>query len=987
MTTPATHRDAALNGGLRLAALALSAWAFWGITGNYFVSDDFLNFFTLVDWDFTRFVLRMHGAHLLMSRNLVMALSHAAFGMEPALYFWLTLVTHLVNVWLVFRIVERIGGNGLAAFVAAALWGMAPANEGTLGWYAVYGQVMAATAALWVLAELAACARGVPPRRGAAGWWLVAMLIGGTSFGVGLGFAAAMPAAAWLLLPAGRLRRQALLGLGLAPLLLGITYVTLQDWYAAHYGTAPEAAMLISGLGYVWPQLRYFVALLQFGIGQLALGPAGIRRLAIGSAATVAFGAVVAVTLLALWRGRGAALRGVLALALPGMAAYATIAAGRGMFAKPMQLAMMSAVPRYHYAAAALFAAALGVALAHATRGAFRSRRASGLAALLLGLGLAAAHQRWATPIQHFPASRTETARVLEVMRQAIDASPAGAPVLIRNQAFLPVGMLVSKDGRFPGWLGVYCLYFPDALDPDRRVFFVDPDPVTRRIADGRCSAGRVLEERSLAPASVAPPPSPPPPPDLLAALDDAVLPPPGAPRSTALSARLAALRDDGLTALSSLAFATLLCLAGLAWQRVGPGALRAAGRLAAGAAAAALLVWMVEHPSPDVVTMLGRRDHLLFAVLAGAAAIGLEAATRRWLFAAVGVALLGSTLGAAALALGLGVPLLALLALRATRDQPGWQVALLQAAILGGGYAACWSLRAPAMLSALVAQGLLAFTALRHVSYAVETRRGRPDSLGHYLAYQAFYPNCLGASERYDQFGERNLDRTPAALAYGGALARLALGAAQIWLARQMATDFATALGSQTTPLLWLNLLLGFVRSAIFLMGLWHTIDAIALLYGVALQPNFSRILTRRSPAEFWHAWRGTMTQWLVRYVYIPLGGNRRRQTRNIAAAFAVSMLWHWAGQPFLGAPAWPLQLAPIALWAALNAVAVATQAAARRHGWRLLPAATPAWLRTSLHWAGTLVLGSFTVTLLAFGPRTIGWFETMMLRLVGLR
>jgi hypothetical protein len=983
----ARPHDPGLSGGLLLAALALAAWAFWPITENYFVSDDFLNFYTLVDWDLPRFLLRMHGAHLLMSRNLVMALSYTAFGMEPGLYFYLTLATHLASVWLLFRIVERLGDSPLAAFVAAALWGMQPANEGTLGWYAVYGQVMAAAAALWVLAELAACARGAAPRRAAPFWWFVVMMIGGTSFGVGLGIAAAMPLAAWLLLPAGRLRWQGVIALGIAPLLLGVTYVVLQEWYPAHYGTPRESTMLISGLAYVWPQLNYFFALVQFGIGQLALGPAGVRRLAIGIPASIAFGTVIGIALLALWRGRGAALRTIVALVLPGLAAYATIAAGRGMFAKPAQLLLMSAVPRYHYAAAALLAAALGIALAYAGRGALRSRRQHILAAGLIGLALAAAHNRWAPPIQHFPASRDEAARVLGIMREAIDAAPPGAPVLIRNQSFLPVGFMVSRDGRFPGWLGVYCLYFADARDPDRRVFFVDSNPLTRRLADGRCSGGRILELPEQAPASIVPPPGPPLPADLLAPLADAVVQPLSGLRPAAFPARLGAAYGDALETLVSIGFAALLCLAGLLWQTAAGGPLRVAGRLLAGGAAGGLLVWLLDSPSSDVVSLLGRRDHLLFAALAGMAALGLDLATRRWLFAAIGIALLGSVLGAPVLTIGLGVPLLGLAALRATRDLPGWQVAVLQGGILLGGYAACWTLRAPTMLTALVAQGMLAFTALRHISYAVETRRGRPDSLGHYLAYQAFYPNCIGATERYDQFAASNLDRRPARLAYGAALTRLAIGGAEIWLAKQMATDFATALGSATTPLLWLNLMLGFVRSAIYLMGLWHTIGAIALLYGVELQPNFARLLTRRSPADFWHAWRGTMTQWIVRYVYIPLGGNRRRQTRNIVAAFGASLLWHWAGQPFLGSPMWSLQLAPIALWAALNAAAVAAQAAARRNGWRLLPAATPPLLRRGLHWAGTLVLASFTVTLLGFGPRTIAWFVPTMLRLVGWR
>ena len=82
--------------------------------------------------------------------------------------------------------------------------------------------------------------------------------------------------------------------------------------------------------------------------------------------------------------------------------------------------------------------------------------------------------------------------------------------------------------------------------------------------------------------------------------------------------------------------------------------------------------------------------------------------------------------------------------------------------------------------------------------------------------------------------------------------------------------------------------------------------IEGGALFLGVRLRPNFRGVLTATNPSQFWRAWRGTMTNWLIRYVYIPLGGNRRQQTRNILAAFVVSTIWHCAGVPFLRPTTW---------------------------------------------------------------------------------
>jgi alginate O-acetyltransferase complex protein AlgI len=166
----------------------------------------------------------------------------------------------------------------------------------------------------------------------------------------------------------------------------------------------------------------------------------------------------------------------------------------------------------------------------------------------------------------------------------------------------------------------------------------------------------------------------------------------------------------------------------------------------------------------------------------------------------------------------------------------------------------------------------------------------------------------------------------------------------------------------------------------------LWATIEGVALLYGFQLRPNFAGILSCENPAQFWRSWRATMTNWLIHYVYIPLGGNRRHQLRNIFAAFAVSVAWHWMGIPFFTLTPRLWDFVPIGVWGLLNAAAVAGYISFHKRGWRVLPAVAPHALRRGTKILLTACVASFTVTLLNFRPQTMDFFVSFMRRLLDI-
>lgn len=77
-----------------------------------------------------------------------------------------------------------------------------------------------------------------------------------------------------------------------------------------------------------------------------------------------------------------------------------------------------------------------------------------------------------------------------------------------------------------------------------------------------------------------------------------------------------------------------------------------------------------------------------------------------------------------------------------------------------------------------------------------------------------------------------------------------------------------------------------------------------IANLLHLDLPLNFRSPYKAVNIADFWKRWHITLTQFLTRYVYIPLGGNRKGKVRtycNVLLVFLISGLWHGANWTFV--------------------------------------------------------------------------------------
>ena len=74
-----------------------------------------------------------------------------------------------------------------------------------------------------------------------------------------------------------------------------------------------------------------------------------------------------------------------------------------------------------------------------------------------------------------------------------------------------------------------------------------------------------------------------------------------------------------------------------------------------------------------------------------------------------------------------------------------------------------------------------------------------------------------------------------------------------------------------------------------------------LAKLFGFKYHENFNNPYIAKSATDFWRRWHISLGSFFRDYVYIPLGGNQRKQLRNLFIVWALTGLWHGASWNFM--------------------------------------------------------------------------------------
>ena len=87
--------------------------------------------------------------------------------------------------------------------------------------------------------------------------------------------------------------------------------------------------------------------------------------------------------------------------------------------------------------------------------------------------------------------------------------------------------------------------------------------------------------------------------------------------------------------------------------------------------------------------------------------------------------------------------------------------------------------------------------------------------------------------------------------------------------------------------------------------------------MLGYDIKKNFNCPYISKNITEFWKRWHISLSNWIMDYIYIPLGGNRKgkmRQYINLVLTMFIAGLWHGSSYMF-------------AIWGLINGLALAVQ------------------------------------------------------------
>jgi alginate O-acetyltransferase complex protein AlgI len=206
-----------------------------------------------------------------------------------------------------------------------------------------------------------------------------------------------------------------------------------------------------------------------------------------------------------------------------------------------------------------------------------------------------------------------------------------------------------------------------------------------------------------------------------------------------------------------------------------------------------------------------------------------------------------------------------------------------------------------------------ISFFTFQSITYVLDTYRGQVkpmDKLTDYIVYIMMFPQLIaGPIVKYGDVEQQLRHRTspPADCLQG--FYRFVIGLSKKVLiadviAVQADAYFGSNLAAMDMGTAWIGSLAYTMQLYFDFSGYSDMAIGLGRIMGFKFPENFDNPYTSKSISEFWHRWHKTLGAFIMNYLYIPLGGNRKGKRRtylNLWICFLLSGLWHGASWNFV--------------------------------------------------------------------------------------
>ena len=213
-----------------------------------------------------------------------------------------------------------------------------------------------------------------------------------------------------------------------------------------------------------------------------------------------------------------------------------------------------------------------------------------------------------------------------------------------------------------------------------------------------------------------------------------------------------------------------------------------------------------------------------------------------------------------------------------------------------------------------------ISFFTFQTMSYVIDVYRDDAKvqkSFFSLLLYVSFFPQLIaGPIVRYKDIEEQLADRHVEVKDFNDGMFRFSVGLAKKVLIADccgLAVTSLYGLGDVTFVSRWAGALFYTLQLYFDFSGYSDMAIGLGKMFGFRFLENFNYPLISRSATEFWRRWHMSLGTFFRDYVYIPLGGNRHDQQRNILVVWFLTGLWHGASWNFI---LWGLYYAVLLMW-----------------------------------------------------------------------
>ena len=206
-----------------------------------------------------------------------------------------------------------------------------------------------------------------------------------------------------------------------------------------------------------------------------------------------------------------------------------------------------------------------------------------------------------------------------------------------------------------------------------------------------------------------------------------------------------------------------------------------------------------------------------------------------------------------------------------------------------------------------------ISFFTFQSITYTLDVYRGTtPPSqkLTDYVLYIMMFPQLIaGPIVNYNSVATQLVSRTNTMEDRVVGFYRFVIGLGKkVLIANTMAAYadqvFGMAYGDLATGTTWIGILAYTFQIYFDFSGYSDMAIGLGKMMGFRFPENFNDPYTSQSITEFWKRWHMTLGNFIMNYLYIPLGGNRKGKGRmyfNLWLCFLLSGLWHGASWTFV--------------------------------------------------------------------------------------